>query len=739
MAAVGTPAITTPNQMLLRPVQAAVQAIRERIEKLEAAVIAVQNSSASSSLQSTVTGLQIQVAQIQAAVNALSAATTGTETETLIAGAAISAYDVVYGSASGQCKRINPADPATIYNPLGVATSSAVSGASVTVQLHGVLNVSTAAFTTGQPVFVSADGTLTQHPNYENVAIPVGMALSATVLYVQVGLPSLQYLSTSPAEFWMPVTYGLMHVVLDLLNGLLVQPNGLVVLDSGSLITRTLVAGSNITIAHPDGVTGNPIINSTGSAGSLNLPNAGTISLVGLLPNILATLSAVPGPGAVTITGLAPAMILAALQSPGAGAVSFTGLAPSLQLAFQAAPDAGTVNLVGAAPTLSANFVAQPGAGAVNLVGAAPSLSLPQAIQPGAGVVSFVGAAPALSANFVDQPDAGVISLNGAAPALLVNSIAQPGAGTIATAGAAPTLSVLQTVQPGAGTITLAGAAPALQVSILALPGAGNVSLTGLAPTLVFPAQFAPGAGNIALTGLAPSAFSDAFRSSVVLLLHGDGTNGSTTFTDNSPNPLTPNSVNGNVQISTTQFKFGGASIAFDGNGDYLEYAANLTALDPAGNDFCIEFWWRPAAANVDYALVVNNKPTVGGALDASYGVQHFGAALSGKVRFYTYDAGQTQYNCDSTGALNANQWYHIAATRNGTTLRLFIDGTLQGTGTTMSAPVNAPVGRVLRLGRYETTVTRYANGFLDDLRITIGAGRYTANFTVPQSAYPNF
>jgi hypothetical protein len=65
----------------------------------------------------------------------------------------------------------------------------------------------------------------------------------------------------------------------------------------------------------------------------------------------------------------------------------------------------------------------------------------------------------------------------------------------------------------------------------------------------------------------------DPVFNNVSLLLHGNGTNGSTTITDNSPTPKTVTAV-GNAQISTAQSKFGGASIAFDGTGDYLTDAS---------------------------------------------------------------------------------------------------------------------------------------------------------------------
>jgi hypothetical protein len=65
------------------------------------------------------------------------------------------------------------------------------------------------------------------------------------------------------------------------------------------------------------------------------------------------------------------------------------------------------------------------------------------------------------------------------------------------------------------------------------------------------------------ITGSQPVPVDPQFGS-VSLLLHGDGTNGSTTITDNSPTPKTVTAV-GNAQISTAQSKFGGASILFDG------------------------------------------------------------------------------------------------------------------------------------------------------------------------------
>jgi hypothetical protein len=66
----------------------------------------------------------------------------------------------------------------------------------------------------------------------------------------------------------------------------------------------------------------------------------------------------------------------------------------------------------------------------------------------------------------------------------------------------------------------------------------------------------------------------DPNYASVSLLLHMDGTNGSTVFTDLSPVPKVVTRF-GDAQISTAQSKFGGSSAYFDGTGDYLTVASS--------------------------------------------------------------------------------------------------------------------------------------------------------------------
>lgn len=80
---------------------------------------------------------------------------------------------------------------------------------------------------------------------------------------------------------------------------------------------------------------------------------------------------------------------------------------------------------------------------------------------------------------------------------------------------------------------------------------------------------------------------------SVELLLHGNGANGGTTFTDSSAAARTF-TFSGNAQTSTTQVKFGSASLKFDGTGDYIQTPYDTTDFKWWDSDFTIEAWVYP-------------------------------------------------------------------------------------------------------------------------------------------------
>lgn len=82
----------------------------------------------------------------------------------------------------------------------------------------------------------------------------------------------------------------------------------------------------------------------------------------------------------------------------------------------------------------------------------------------------------------------------------------------------------------------------------------------------------------------------DSLWDSVTSLIHLNGTNGSTTFTDVKGNTITPT---GNAQISTAQSVFEGSSAYFDGVGDYLSVSNASGFMNFGTGNFTIEFWFR--------------------------------------------------------------------------------------------------------------------------------------------------
>lgn len=242
--ALGSPAISNARSVEPREINGLVASIRQRIEALERLVILLQNTAPGPTSAADIQTLKIQVAQLQQVVNSLSSGSSSALlTQTLRASSAVRQFYPVYGSGSGTCAEADPNDPTTIYNVLGVALAAAASGASVIVQREGVVTITGVAFTAFEPVFLGVDG-LTQWPEYTNVSVPIGIALSTTTMYVKPGFPALQYLGVyNDAEQHMPVTYKLLAQALLPLTQLLASSDGYVFLSDGQLITLTSGGG----------------------------------------------------------------------------------------------------------------------------------------------------------------------------------------------------------------------------------------------------------------------------------------------------------------------------------------------------------------------------------------------------------------------------------------------------------------------------------------------------------------
>jgi hypothetical protein len=146
--------------------------------------------------------------------------------------------------------------------------------------------------------------------------------------------------------------------------------------------------------------------------------------------------------------------------------------------------------------------------------------------------------------------------------------------------------------------------------------------------------------------------------------------------------------------------------------------------------DFTIEFWWYPSSLT-DFQTPFDKGYTEAGALLLQTG--------NGDGKIIVYGSGSAVISAAT--AVTASSWNHIAVTRNLTTLRLFLNGNSLGSA---SSSLNFNNTRQVGIGANGTSVGATAvgrypiNGYIDDLRITKGVARYTANFTPPTAPFPD-
>lgn len=211
-----------------------------------------------------------------------------------------------------------------------------------------------------------------------------------------------------------------------------------------------------------------------------------------------------------------------------------------------------------------------------------------------------------------------------------------------------------------------------------------------------------------------------------VLLLKGNGTNNSTTFTDDGHKTLTP-TRNGNTVISTAQYKYGTASIYFDGTGDYLTYSTGKDNFNFFNSNFTIECWIRPSS--VTGVRVIFSKR----ANTSTYGGFIF--QLNGnKLNIIATNNGSSWgINIDSTTTLSTNTWYHVAATRLNDTFKIFIDGNLEGSQSIENFIISGNTSNMV-IGAGGAAGSQEFFGYIDDLRIVRGASLYNNSFTSPSS-----
>lgn len=234
------------------------------------------------------------------------------------------------------------------------------------------------------------------------------------------------------------------------------------------------------------------------------------------------------------------------------------------------------------------------------------------------------------------------------------------------------------------------------------------------------------------------------------LLLHLNGTNGSTTITDSSNNAITM-TCSGNAQITTAQSKFGGASADFDGTGDYITSAVGSTldigTIGSSSNHTLEGFFRFDNVAGSVHTIFAHAVTGSGGDGKGGYIMYE----QSGKLNFQVSDISSASnpwigHWQTSAAVVTTATWYHIAFVIVNGVPKIFVDGvekagafqTPNGQfGSTFIGRNTTRADYGLRLGATNTdssnpTPGSAIDGQMDEIRVSIGTARYTADFTAP-------
>ena len=182
-------------------------------------------------------------------------------------------------------------------------------------------------------------------------------------------------------------------------------------------------------------------------------------------------------------------------------------------------------------------------------------------------------------------------------------------------------------------------------------------------------------------------------------------------------------------------------SVEFDGTGDYLEFPAS-SAFNFGTSNFTIESWFyiagnsaQASSGNRDAMLFSNDDDISGVVVDGSVALQISGNSTTtgtGIAFYRRQTSGAYAEEFIYTGTISQNEWHHVAVTKDGSTVKIFLDGTevLSTTATNTTFGTSSKVNTVgdRRVLNYRADF----NGYIASMRVVNGTAVYTSAFTPP-------
>jgi len=199
-------------------------------------------------------------------------------------------------------------------------------------------------------------------------------------------------------------------------------------------------------------------------------------------------------------------------------------------------------------------------------------------------------------------------------------------------------------------------------------------------------------------------------------LCHFNGVDGATSLTTVTGQVLT---FAFDAQLDTAQKVFGTASLLLDGTGDYAD-APGSDLVEFGGSDFTVEARFRS-----------NGGTGAGFSIGGAIGGFALFVSSTTNLRIYSTTYASVFANV-TISTLSPNTWYHLAVSRKGNTIYVFLDGVLQNTVDVTGINFSHG-GSVLRIGNISGNAF---GGWVDEVNIRKGVGVWTSDFTLPTSEY---
>lgn len=214
----------------------------------------------------------------------------------------------------------------------------------------------------------------------------------------------------------------------------------------------------------------------------------------------------------------------------------------------------------------------------------------------------------------------------------------------------------------------------------------------------------------------------DPTLSQVSMLAHFDGADGATSTYDDKGRQI---AFSSSSKISTARSKFGGASASFTPSS--WATITNVTTADlPGTGDFTAEMWvWVSGFNSQNPAGLLN--------FSSGSGLNNLVILINQSFGVVVGSGPDTVRVQTANNVVAINSWNHIAVTRKGTTVTIWINGVQKATATVSNWNITDTTSY---LGYNYGHGTGVLFGFMDEFRYCKGIAIYETDFAVPTAPF---